>query len=306
MSKRKGVTGTLDAFLVRAESLLTHQIELTERRLSLDPMSFQPGVPLSETPKSVRAVDLSPSAVNANPQMQCEEGPDSAVSSMRGPLAGDTRTNETVDFSLDTSVVSNTHVERSVRRKRNTKVQRKLGTNKRAKSQQALLGDGAPKDISINGNIEGVPISNMKSTQTQLEVNFNPCNCSCHLKNFGIGHDSSAPSLKDPEPPVSSTSRSEIMFAQTLKEINEKLDLLMAELSNVTQYMGQSCKKGDGNLANPAVVESDQLRGSAALEEGNCSRDPRPLSRVMFVLYRGIMWLEGKGQQITISPDPLV
>lgn len=41
MSKRRGAAGTLDAFLVRAESLLTHEIELTERRLSFDPSSLR-------------------------------------------------------------------------------------------------------------------------------------------------------------------------------------------------------------------------------------------------------------------------
>lgn len=40
MSKCKGVAGTLDAFIVRAESMLNHEIELTERRLSLDPLTL--------------------------------------------------------------------------------------------------------------------------------------------------------------------------------------------------------------------------------------------------------------------------
>lgn len=35
----QGVVGTLDAFLLRAESALIHEIELTERRLSLEPQN---------------------------------------------------------------------------------------------------------------------------------------------------------------------------------------------------------------------------------------------------------------------------
>lgn len=47
MAKRKGVAGTLDAFLVRAESLLSHEIE---RRLSLDPAALQARLSLGGLP----------------------------------------------------------------------------------------------------------------------------------------------------------------------------------------------------------------------------------------------------------------
>lgn len=69
------------------------------------------------------------------------------------------------------------------------------------------------------------------------------------------------------------------MFMKTLKDINEKLDLLTVELSIVKQSMGRSCKKGGGNTLNLVVEDSDHLRGPAALEEGKRIRDPRPLSQ---------------------------